>query len=558
MAERFKKNNVKKPTADSIVTVQKRNAVESAVVYIISLLVFLAFGYIAVFSIFQTSIINPNDYGNENILYQDDNFLLNFIFIALFTVFVFKVNKHCDFFARVNMKFMEIGLFAYAVILGFIWIFSVQCIPGADSYNIFETATQTAQGDYTSLHNGTVFNNSDYYQGFSYYTIYPFQLGFVFFCEIVYRIFGTASAMPIQVINVLCIAAAYIAVAKITKLIFSKRSVEFISIMMLAGCIQPILFTTFAYGNIIGMCCALWASWFLIKYFKGEKYILLLPCGLLLTLSVMVKYNNMIYLIAFVIMLIVHTFRNRKWQSIAFALAICVACAGVNSLVIMSYEKRADVELSSGVSQPMYLDMGLNESGMAPGWYNAIALSLYINNDGNVELAEQQAWEDINKRLDIFNNSPNYALNFFGNKILSQWNEPTFESIWVSRIRGHATAINGLVESAYTGSLGQFFDLYFNFYMQIIYILFAAGIYLLFINKKLSIETVLLPLVLLGGFGYHLLFEGKSQYILTYIILLIPTAAYSLNVIVNGKYTKIKEIIAKLKLIPENETVKQK
>ena len=81
--------------------------------------------------------------------------------------------------------------------------------------------------------------------------------------------------------------------------------------------------------------------------------------------------------------------------------------------------------------------------------------------------------------------------------------------------------------------------------MQILYLLFAAGIYMMFINKKTNIETILLPLVGLGGFGYHLLFEGKSQYVLTYIPLLIPVAAYALNTILDAS-DKIKKVIAKI------------
>lgn len=105
----------------------------------------------------------------------------------------------------------------------------------------------------------------------------------------------------------------------------------------------------------------------------------------------------------------------------------------------------------------------------------------------------------------------------------------------------------------YNGSLGQFFELYFNLYMQILYILFMIGIYCLFQKRRTNIETVLLLLVVLGGFGYHLLFEGKSQYVLTYIILLIPTAAFGMNAILDGKYTKVKEVVGKLKAIPEKK-----
>lgn len=534
----------------TVKTISRQNTFEYAVVNIICLLLFIAFGYIAIMSILQTSVFDTAAYANETVIFQFDNIALNIFFTVIFAVFIFKMKKHYDFIAKVNMKFLKVGLFIYTTVLGLIWIFSVTSIPAADSYSVFETATGAANGNYTSITGNGEFYNSAYYGGHSYYNFYPFQLGFVFLSEIVYRIFGTDSSMPIQVINVLCVAAAYIGIAQISKILFKRRSIEFITVLMLAGCFQPILFCTFVYGNIIGMCCAIWASYFLIRYFQTSKYLLLLPCAALLVLATMAKYNNMIYLVAFVIMLIIHTIKEKKWQSIAFALAICVAAVGINNLIILSYESRANTDLKSGVSQVLYLDMGLNESYMAPGWYNGIALERYKNSNLDIEIAESAAWNDIKSRVNMFGNNLGYATDFFGKKIVSQWNEPTFESIWVSKVKAHSFNINAIGNGMYNGSLGQFFELYFNLFIQILYILFVIGIYFMLIKRKANIETVLLLLVLLGGFGYHLLFEAKSQYILTYIILLIPTAAFGMNSILECKFTRIKNLVGKLKTIP--------
>ncbi|MEZ7903166.1 MAG: glycosyltransferase family 39 protein, partial [Ruminococcus bromii] len=319
------KNNSNKPkqNAKTVTSVKKQNTVEYVIVNILCLFVFIAFAYIAIMSFVQTSVFDSANYGSEIILYQTDNIALNILFTSLFTVFIFKMKKHCDFFAKVNLKYMHIGLAAFVMIVGLVWIFSVTSVPAADSYNIYETASQAAKGNYSSFHNNSGFYNSDFYSGYSYYNFYPFQLGFVFISEIFYRIFGTDSTMPIQVFNVMCTAAAYIGIVNITRLLFKKRSVEFITILLLAGCFQPVLFCTFVYGNIIGMCFAIWASYFLIKYFQTNKYLLLIPCAVLLVISTLAKYNNLIYLVAFVVMLIIHTIKAKKWQSIAFALAIC-------------------------------------------------------------------------------------------------------------------------------------------------------------------------------------------------------------------------------------------
>lgn len=540
----------------TVVSVRRQGKVESAVVNIIALLALFSFGYIAIMSFIQISVIDPEEYGNEIILYQLDNILLNILFTALFAFVLFRLKKHCNFFAKVNMAYMEIGIVFYTIVLGLIWILSVTSVPASDSYNLFEAATKAADGDYSFLQNGAEFFNKDYYDGYSYFNFYPFQLGFVLISELVYRLFGTATALPMQFINVICLGAAYLGIAKITKYIFKRRSIEFFAILLLAGCIQPVLFCSFVYGNIIGMCCAIWASFFLIRYFRTNKYTYLIPCAVLLVLSVLVKYNNMIYVIAFAVVLVLHTISMKKWQSIAFALAICIASVGSIQLVILSYEARGEVEISDGVSQVLYLDMGLSDSPMAPGWYTSVAKDIYSSNGLDSKAANAEGWRDIDTKLRGFGNSFEYTLDFFSKKILSQWNEPTYESIWISKVKDHYFAVNAIGNSVYDGSFGQLLELYFNFYMQILFLLFAGGICFLVIKRQTDIEAILFPLVMLGGFGYHLLFEGKSQYILTYIVLMIPTAAYAVNCLYKCEFTKIKAAIAKINSVP-NEANKE-
>lgn len=543
----------KKSSLNTVSTINNQSKFESIIVNIIAFLTMFAFGYIAIMSFIQTSVFDVSKYSSEVVLYQTDNIILNIAFTALFVFLLFKLKRYFNFFAKVNMKYMEIAIVVFPIIVGLIWILSVTSVPGADSYSLFEAATRAAKGDYSAMQNGTDFYNNEFYKGYSYFNYYPFQLGFVLFSEIIYRIFGTESSMPIQIINVLCVGIAYLGIAKITKYLFKRRSIEFIAILLLAGFVQPVLLCTFVYGNIIGMCCAVWASFFLIRYFQTSKYLLLIPSGILLVLAVLVKYNNMIYVIAFTIALVLHTVRAKRWQSIAFALALCIASLGSIQLVVMSYESRANNEFSSGVSQVLYLDLGLSDSYMAPGWYTTIAKDTYANNSFNDKAANAQAWNDINQKLKKFGSNASYTIDFFGKKILSQWNEPTFESIWISKVKAHTTDINAIGKSVYDGSLGQLFELHFNFYIQILYSLFAVGLCLLIIRKSTNLCTILLPLVILGGFGYHLLFEGKSQYVLTYIPLMIPTAAYAMNSILEGKYILLHKYIDKLKQIPEEK-----
>ena len=531
---------------------KKQNLFETICSYGITILCFIFFGYVAIMSVLQTSEFDSANFGGEVIQFNYDDLVMNFFLLGGFFLLVFALSRYANVFKKVSDLALVVGLSVYTITLGFIWIFMAQSVPAADSGTVTQTAMEAAKGNYQSFQA----SNDTFYNNVSYYKIYPFQLGFVFISEIVYRIFGTTTSMPMQVLNVLALTALYIAIVAISKKLFKSKSVTFITVFMLAGCIQGILFTTFVYGNIIGIASAMWACYFVIRFMQSEEkrnYLNLLPASLLMALSVVAKYNNMIWLAAICIALLIYIIKNKKWLhfvSIAFVVLISV---GSFNLVIMSYEKRSGVDLGKGVDQILYLDAGLNESAMAPGWYNGIALNDYKNAGLDAKAANAQAWTNIKSRMNYFGKNTNYMIDFFSKKIISQWNEPTYESIWVSKVKSHTNELNWIGNGMYDGSIGQFFELYFNFYMQILFIAFAAGIYFLFINRKTNIETVLLPLVILGAFGYHLLFEGKSQYVLTYIILMIPTASFAFECILNGKYTKIKEFVGKLKEIPDSK-----
>lgn len=530
-------NFLNKKTKDTVHDLRWQDKFERIAVNIIAILVFVAFGFVALVSLFRTSKIDPENYVAEHILYVNDNPIINLFLTGLFFIAVLMIARKFDFFRRVNMTFMEISLVLYVLLLGFIWVLKVRSIPAADSANIFYAASGAAKNDYTAMQSNSVFYNHDYYQNNSYFMFYPFQLGFVFICELIYRVFGTQSSMPLEIINVICVATAYLGIAKVTKLLFKRRAIEFVAIILLVGCLQPILFTTFAYGNIMGMMFAIWASFFLIKYLQGNRWTALIPSGVLLVLATLAKYNNMIYLVAFVIVLIIHAIKHKKWQSLAFILALCICTIGASKLIILSYESRSGQKYTSGVSQTLYMDVGFQESYMACGWYTSIGMKTLMDNGFDLDKANEQAKQDIDKRVKEFTSNFDYGIEFFTNKILSQWNEPSYESIWVSKVKAH---YNGepdkFVDSVYNKWLGKALDFWFNIYMQVLFLLFAGGVLTMLLKGKLNMADILLLLVLLGAFGYHTIFEGKSQYILTYIILMIPTAAWAAVRMMESKY----------------------
>ena len=513
-------------------------------------LALIFFGFIALFSMKLTAVINPKKFVSENILFENDNILVNLMFIVLFALITAGLYRFRNYFKKVTDKQLMLGLFIYTLVLGLIWVLRVQCDPWADSLDVQNGAVLMIKND------ATVFTKTDwsYIKDYNYFQMYPYQLGLVFISEIIYRIFGYETAMPLEVINVIALALLYLGLQKIVKKLFQNSGTLFILTFFLAACLQPIFMTAFPYGLIIGFSAAIWACYFIICFMQSKhkkRVLYFIPATILMMISILAKYNNMIWLIAIAIAMVIYIIRKKDWFTAIPLVIFCVISALSLNMVISHYERKTGVELGDGVSQIMYLDMGLNESGMAPGWYNGKAQGLYMRYNGDIEKAEKAAKEDLAVRKEKLLLDFGYSSDFFAKKILSQWSEPSYESIWASQVKNH---YYGEVESyswlnkvyyqlnedgtpmlnqdgtqKYEGSWGKKLYSYFDIYNMIMYLLFCIAMISLIV-RKCSAETMIMIIVLIGGFLYHMLFEGKSQYCVTYFILIVFFAAYGLDV----------------------------
>ncbi len=480
----------------------------------------ILFLFLSAAGVLSTSVLDPANFVEEHILYPHDSVILNLLTVAAFLLLLKLLKPYAK---SIHPQTATIVLIAYTTLIGAVWVMAVKSIPAADSGMIVSSAKAFIKGSYAPLQAAD-----------SYFRYYPFQLSFTFICELLMRIFGTENYVALGMVNLLCLDAAYIALVQLAKLIFNNKKIELLTIFLLAGCLQPVLFTTFIYGNIMGLAFAMWAVVFEILYIRtGKKYQMLFS-SVFIAIAVTAKLNYLIVLVAMSIILLLNFLKakqgfNLLW--IAWAVALTLGC---NQLLLSGYESRAGTELGDGVPQILWTAMGLQESFMAPGWYNGYTMKTFKNNNFSRDSATRQAREDIQERLAYFSANPREALTFFTNKVLSQWNEPSYESIWVSQVKKHQSPLPSFVESIYTGRLGQYLHAYFNIYQQIILIGFFIA---LFSRLKKQDECfIFLPLIILGGFLYHLINEAKSQYILVYFVMLVPYAAYGLYTAAHSKY----------------------
>ncbi|MBQ4082235.1 MAG: glycosyltransferase family 39 protein [Clostridia bacterium] len=488
----------------------------------------LFFGYIALFSLCQVSVFDPENFAGETVLYQNNAPLGILLLLTLGFGAAWLLRRYIRRPIAIPLGWLIAGLTVYVMVLGLSWIYTVQSVPAADSGEIFRTAQCVIAGDWSLFYN----SGNDFYGDMSYFNLYPFQLGYVFLCEGVMRLFGSDTAMPLEVLNVIALAALYAGLQMLCHRLFRRPALTLILTLLLAACLQPILFTTFVYGNLPGFAAAVWACWFLLLFTgtdKPRRFWLLIPIILLLCLSVLAKYNNLLWVVAIALYLLIDGIRRRKLHCLLTAALVAVAPLLCQQAVIRSYEHRSGASLGDGVSQLLYLEAGLNESPMAPGWYNDRGRYVFVELNGDQEAISEQARAQLDTRLKELADDPRYTLDFFRKKVLSQWNEPSYQSLWVSQVKGHYNghpAEGSWLDNLYNGKANVRLYDWFNFYQTAVFLFFSVA--MVFLLRRAPLGTAPLLTVLAGAAVYHLLFEAKSQYCLTYFILIVFFAAYGL------------------------------
>lgn len=508
------------------------------------------FYFLSIAAFIGTSYFDPENALSEKIIFKIDNVFINSLIIIGIFIIALLLTKSKIKLYKVNKLWTILVMITICVTISLSWNLLTKAIPASDSKIVTYAARDMANNDFHIFGYGPCEYcwDKDYYGGHSYFSFFDYQLGFVLFEEIIFRIFGTGgdAFLSIKIVNIIALVFAYIAVVFIVERLFKNKTITNLTAIALTFCFQPMFFTIFTYGVITGLCFSLWAVYFVILFMQDEKRVL---CFILATvfiiLAVLVKYNNIIVVIALAISLLLFSLDRKKILALILAIVIVVSPILSMKLVIKSYESRSGFSFDIKVNQTELLDAGLHDS-INPGWYNGIQVNDIKNANMDQKKATADAKKHVTDRLNEFIKDPHKMLEFFNKKILSQYNEPSYESIWLEHVRFHDYK-NGetkpaVVESVEKGPLSKVLLFYFNEYVMIMYMGFALGLIRMFLRKTCKPENIILPVIILGGYLYHNIFEAKSQYILVYFVMMIPYAIYGLyhaSKFLDKRFTKL-------------------
>lgn len=547
----------------------------------------------------------------QQVLLRPDNPLWNLLELAgfglLFCGCLYLYEKIGEKFRRGLLVFTLTFVFG----LGILLILFGRTVPAADALSVYNAAAEWILGNTDIIH-PTV----------SYLSYYPQQIGLMAFLELLLRIWNlTGLSVPawhfIKLVYVCLLCGAiwfqYLSLQYLWPENYKNISCCY---LVLVCCNLPmIMYSSFVYGEIPSFAALSVGCYLLLRLLgsvspggsyrdnvsPGSSYrdnispggsspdssyrdnvsrndapsvtaydyvprmlrqILFTGFGsiLFLTLSVMLRKNSLIPIIAVLLVLLFEALRpgrNGKMRLGLLIMAVCLAVTsvGILPLVQKCYEKKAGNTLSSGVTAMSYLAMGMQEASRGCGWYNGFNIDTYDTAGMDTALANEISRLAIDERLTYFREHPGYTADFYLHKHLSQWADGTY----ASRQATLATygGRSAFFKEVYEGSLSGGYIEWCNAWQNVLYLGvlvfcidslkkrrkskvvghmadqtagYTAGCTADHMADQLGADQhgadqlyIYVGLIaVLGGFLFHTFWEANSRYIFSYSLLLMP------------------------------------
>lgn len=376
----------------------------------------------------------------EKTYYVKDNVFLNLL--AVFAVILMflvcknfspvksrleKINNNEECFRKYK-KILFIILFGIAAF----WVLATQYCPGADQFRVQEAVEAFHNKDYTLL--------SDT----GYLSRHKHQLGLVWMSYLVSLLFGSYNWVVLQLLNVAGLILFYYELVEICGQFRMKNTLRLLVLLCGILFFPMIMYCSFVYGTILGLAFSALALHQELLFFNTLKKRHAFYSAMSITLALFFKRNYLVFMIGFFIIALIEGFKEKKiWFLL---LPLFSAALIVQSVIpVMIARKVSGESLEQGESSWSYIAMGLQESELAPGWYNGYNDSSYTDSNYITDVQTETVKENIRESVQKFLSNKKYAVTFFSRKIASQWCNPNFQSFWIVQIRSSQIQLNDWV-----------------------------------------------------------------------------------------------------------------
>ena len=447
--------------------------------------------------------------GNYVYFLPDNPFkhLAVFVGFVLLSFLIYSCHKKIHMPGNMFTYIMVICIAFCAVSVGFILFTRFKLV--SDSDKVMKAAYEFMAGDFHQFEpGGYMFKN-------------PHQSGFMLYMCGFILVFGESAGLIMQIINAAAMAVAYYHIARIVYLFWEQKTAVIVTVLLMAVSMPMIFYTTFVYGIYIGFMFAVMAMYQELMFFRDEKIYRVFLTALFMSLSIILKENFLIILIAVFVLGIIELFHKGKIKLLLqFAGIVLVGYLIGNQLVDSTMSAFLGFDLPKGLPATAYITMGVEEGVVSPGSYNGRSGEIYEENDWDYDAANRAAKEEIAFVMGQYIHDWRSGLDFFGRKQASQWNEPSFQCFCILWGRGNGREIPEWIQSVIAGKISVFLLALFNLSQTLV--LVGVCLYLFLCRKEIGLEELLFAVIFIGGFLFHTFWEAKSQYTMLYFMILIP------------------------------------
>ncbi|MCM1113010.1 MAG: hypothetical protein NC399_07120 [Muribaculum sp.] len=355
----------------------------------------------------------------------------------------------------------------------------------------------------------------------------PHQFSLLLVIQTLFRLFGADNYQAFQYMNALCMPLLFYSGYKLLWLACGRWEACFYYLLLFLGCMPLFLYVPYVYGEITSVTFTMVLMWQVARYCKGGGKASVLWGTLAAAAACVMRMNSLIVLVAAGIVLFVYALRAAKPQAVVWLLVTVVSVFVVDGCIRSYYERESGREVLDGIPYISYVLMGLQDGPRGPGWYDGRNYNELIEHDYDTEQTAFDNKEDVKARLLEFWNDKAYGVDFFRRKILSQWNSPTYHSLYETRqFDCEAKELPGIVHQIYYEGEDAVKD-YMNRYQFLLYFLtaFYAASALAHRKRERFLEDRILLIAVIGGFLFSIVWEAMSRYVLPYVVYMIPLAA---------------------------------
>ena len=436
-------------------------------------------------------------------------------------------------FRRINERSLALVLAAYALVVGMAWALIADVWPEWDSSAIFDAAKAFGE------------EGSTFYQPGRYVERFPYQMPYILLVHYVDVLIGHRY-VAMEGINALATAWMYYLLVMLAKELFQKRHITNICAVLLFCYLPPLFFTTFAYPNVIAFAFCVFAMVCQVRALKamvldrsgelsGRKYrrtvvVNIIGCALGAAMGYLFKSSMLLVLVAMACVWLIFAIKIRHLLPLLGVVATICLCWIGSTGVNLYVEAKTGIDTGRAMPTKAYIAMGLNQQ--SGGWYDGFLWSLDNGDESTYdpEAYERAAQEKIDEELQAFANDPAAAVTFAVTKFLTQWCDPTSESLLASNWNTSPSDLvmaerdaHPIARAVYYGPVHDALVAFLDGLQTLI--LIGALVAVIADPRARRIERMT-PLLYAAGLAlFYVVWEAKAQYVMTAYIALILFAA---------------------------------